>query len=94
MPLIAQEIKSFDADFVCLQEVDQRDLDFFVKDCTGEDYGFSFVKKNQSYDGSLFFWKKNRFTHLQAKEVLRYSNKAKSKLANQKSQINVVLQKT
>jgi len=42
---IGDEILSYDADLINLQEVDQRDLDFFAEKVCNEKYGFTYVKR-------------------------------------------------
>ena len=90
--LIVQEINSFVADFICLEEVDYRDSDYLVEKCGNKKYGSYYLKKNITPDGILILYNK-RFTHLESSPVLHYNNKAKNELANQKSMINVFLHK-
>lgn len=48
--MISKEIISFDADVICLQEVDKRDLEFFKSIL--QSHSFSYVKKPHSSDGT------------------------------------------
>jgi len=49
--LIAQEIKSYNADVICLEEVDKNDLEFFKSLYSREEYSFSYIKKPHTKDG-------------------------------------------
>lgn len=57
---IEKELKSLDADIICLQEVDERDLNFFSDICPTDKFKLSYVKKIYSQDGSLIIFK-NKF---------------------------------
>src|SRR5688572_6742310 len=50
--LIAEEIKTLNADLVCLEEVDETDLDFYKEVCNEETYSFRYAKKHFSKDGN------------------------------------------
>jgi len=58
---IQQEIKSFNADIICLQEVDVRDLEFFKSLYSEQEYSFSWIKKPHSKDGICIMIRKEKF---------------------------------
>ena len=85
--LISQEIKSYNADVICLQEVDKKDSKFFRSLYPEEEYSFSFVKKPQSSDGTCIMIKKN-FGVIEA-EIVEHINEERDKKDNLVSQIVV-----
>jgi len=56
--LIAQEISSYNADIICLEEVDSHDLEFFITIFPYGTYSNHYSKKTYSRDGSLIFIRK------------------------------------
>jgi len=56
--LISKEIKSYEADIICLEEVDKTDLKFF-NSLYPETYSFSHAKKPHSRDGTCIMIKKS-----------------------------------
>lgn len=59
--LIAQEIKNYNADVICLEEVDVRDLEFFKSLYPEDQYSFSYIKKPHSKDGICVMLRKEKF---------------------------------
>lgn len=59
--LLAQEIKSYNADVICLQEIDVRDLEFFKSLYLESEFSFSFIKKPHSKDGLCIMMRKEKF---------------------------------
>jgi len=84
--LISREIKSYNADVICLEEVDKKDSKFFRSLYSEEEYSFSFVKKPQSSDGTCIMIKKS-FEVIEA-QVVEHTNE-ESKKDNLVSQIVV-----
>ena len=73
--LLKKEIASFNADIVCLEEVDQKDVEFFNSIFYEKEYHRFFSKKNFSEDGVCLFVRKTfeiveseAFTHLKAND--------------------------
>jgi len=75
--LISQEIKSYQADVICLEEVDKTDLKFFRGLYPEEEYSFSYAKKPHSRDGTCIMIKKT-FEVIE-EEIIEHTNEENQK---------------
>jgi CCR4-NOT transcription complex subunit 6 len=84
--LILTEVMNYDADFLCLQEVDTaRYEDFFVKHLQGQDYEGVYYPKSRyktmsdadrrQVDGCAIFYKANKYTLIE-KQLVEFSTVA------------------
>jgi len=88
--LLSQEIKSYNADVICLEEVDKTDLQFFKSLYSENEYSFSYAKKPHSKDGICILIK--RPFELMEEEMIEHTNENKEK-QNLVSQVVVAKQK-
>jgi len=89
--LISQEIKSYNADVICLEEVDKNDLEFFKSLYSREEYSFSYIKKPHSKDGICIMIRKP-FEVFDEEMIIHTKEETKEK-QNLVSQVVVAKQK-
>ena len=77
--LISQEIKKASADIICLEEVDDRDLEFFKSIYKEEEYSLSFAKKPQARDGIIIMMKKPMFEVIEIETIVHTKEDATKK---------------
>jgi len=86
--LITQEIRSYKADIICLEEVDIKTLDHFKSICDEKSYSMHFSKKNFGEDGACLFVK-NTFQIVESESFSHTKSNGKD-LENQVSHIVVL----
>lgn len=91
-PLLIQEIKSYSPDFVCLEEVNNLDIDLFKGIFDSTEYDCIFHGKYQGTDGLCFFYNQKRY-ELVKSELQTYIDLETNKKQSQVFQLNILRQK-
>jgi len=86
-PLIAQEIKSYSPDFVCLEEASQIDLEFF-KAIDSTNYESIYHQKTGGLDGLCLLYNKTKFDLAQS-ELQNYIDPETNAKQSQVFQLNI-----
>jgi mRNA deadenylase, exonuclease subunit and related nucleases len=87
--MISQEIRSFDADLVCLEEIDTTDIDFFKSLFNTQKYHFLYEKKVYSNDAVVLAVNK-KFEVIETERVVHLKSDDPNDFDNQVSLVAVL----
>ena len=87
-PLLAQELKAYSPDFVCLEEVNQDDVEFFKAVFDSTKYSSIYQIKHQGKDGLFFLYNQEKY-ELVKSDCQGYIDLEKNTKQSQVFQVNI-----